>query len=600
MTTKKEAADEAASACRNAIFLIDPYVQRERIINTKGERVPGTCKWILQNETFRSWMNGLNNFIWISGGPGKGKTMMSLYLTEELESFVKTREDAELVFCFCSHQDEKCNTAITVLRGLIHQIITKRSGLLKHALPYFDTLEKSQQSLTSLETLWIVFRNIVGDADLGNMFCVLDGLDECDEGSLTLLVPKLVDLLSERNLQTNATGFKLAIISRDLLGLKGTTRIRLDPDNNQEVSNDIHQFITTRLEKLSKIEGFNEKIRAKVHDTLLEGAAGTFLWVGFTMHELLQKRTCTEVLETLRQMPKGLPAMYERMLVQIPPEQKHTSSLILRWATLAFQPLCLKAIAAAVHLKASDLQISLKQTALDAIALCGPLLVVENEKVGLVHQSARDYLLRIHDDSNPALDAFRIRLDNDHLALAQKCLEIVAQSEIQHTRLHADDMIFIEEPLLKYAVLYWPEHAKHCSGLVAQLYKSQELFFRKKSPLRENWWRTYHAPLDLSVSGVSSELSHVVCYLGIIPLVELMLKNRWKLKLTKHLNESSMLQGTALFWAVKGANEMIVRKLIDAGTRLNVKDRRGRTPLYHACGGNYTSIAEALIRAGAD
>jgi hypothetical protein len=65
--------------------------------------------------------------------------MLSIFLTKELEKMItKAREDtkrikdvesmkdvermkdAELVFYFCSHQDEKRNTAVAVLRGLVH------------------------------------------------------------------------------------------------------------------------------------------------------------------------------------------------------------------------------------------------------------------------------------------------------------------------------------------------------------------------------------------------------------------------------------------------------------------------------------------------
>jgi hypothetical protein len=55
--------------------------------------------------------------------------------------------------------------------------------------------------------------------------------------------------------------------------------------------------------------------RTRIERALLERADGTFLWVGFVMNELLQKNTCTEVIETLERLPKGLPGIYSRMLL---------------------------------------------------------------------------------------------------------------------------------------------------------------------------------------------------------------------------------------------------------------------------------------------
>ncbi|KAF1837128.1 hypothetical protein BDW02DRAFT_595803 [Decorospora gaudefroyi] len=183
----QKASEQAAVACRNALFLTDPHVDRESVISAKGTRVAGTCEWITHNASYRAWLNSdgdgngddSNNdntrLLWISGGPGKGKTMLSIFLTEELERYTVNREDAGLVFLFCSAQDEKRNTSITVLRGLVHQIITKRPQLVKHLLPHFETPERTQQTLSSLETLWLIFRKLVADAELGTMFCVLDG-----------------------------------------------------------------------------------------------------------------------------------------------------------------------------------------------------------------------------------------------------------------------------------------------------------------------------------------------------------------------------------------------------------------------------------------
>jgi hypothetical protein len=81
--------------------------------------------------------------LWISGGPGKGKTMMSVFLTEELEKHTSGADNAELAFFICSAGDEKRNTAIAVLCGPVHQTVAKRPQLVKHVLLYFKTPEKT-------------------------------------------------------------------------------------------------------------------------------------------------------------------------------------------------------------------------------------------------------------------------------------------------------------------------------------------------------------------------------------------------------------------------------------------------------------------------
>jgi ankyrin repeat protein len=591
-----EASKEAANACRNALYLTDPLVDRENIISAKGARVAGTCEWIIHNKNYTSWLDGGTPLLWISGGPGKGKTMLSVFLTEELARTTLNVKNAQLAFYFCSYQDEKRNTAVAILRGLVHQIITKRPALVKHALPYFETHERTVQTLTSLETLWIIFTRLIGDLDLGIMFCVLDGLDECEEDGLRVLIPRLVSLLTPKTASTT-TAFRLAIVSRDLPGLQGCARIKLDPDNNEHVSDDIERFISSHVDELSRIEGFNNNVRVSVQTALLTRAQGTFLWVGFAMHELLQKRTCTQVLEALDVLPSGLSAIYSRILLQIPAERREISSQILRWVCMALRPLQLKELGAAICIQASPL-ITIEQAVRDQIALCGPFLKVQEQEVTVIHQSARDYLLRKESDSNTALERFRIKSREAHLELARTCLKCVNQSALQHTPLELDYWSCIKEsPLLVYAALHWPKHAKSCGPLASALFDPSSPFFKKESTLRMNWRTAYH---NATWSGLpsSSELLCMVCFLGVVPWVEALLrKKRWRHRLYKRKKNEDWL---TMYWAVLGENEEVGQVLIDCGIDVKARDFFGSTLLHLAATRENKAMVRLLIASGVD
>ena len=86
------------------------------MISAKGTKVAGTCEWITHDANYRAWLNsggdgdgdgdgnskGDTRLLWISGGPGKGKTMLSVFLTEKLERHTDRIDNAKLVFFFCS------------------------------------------------------------------------------------------------------------------------------------------------------------------------------------------------------------------------------------------------------------------------------------------------------------------------------------------------------------------------------------------------------------------------------------------------------------------------------------------------------------------
>ncbi|KAH3269678.1 hypothetical protein KXW55_003589 [Aspergillus fumigatus] len=550
-------SEEKASRCRNALFLSDPYVDRECLISEKGTRVAGTCEWITQHESYRAWLYGDTPFLWISGGPGRGRTMLSIFLTEELERVVQNVEDANLIFCFCTHKDEKHDTAVAIIRGLVYQIVTHRPKLTKHVLPSFETPEKARQTLSSLDALWVIFRRLVQDIDIGTTFCVIDGLDECDEAALSVLVPKLADIFSQESSQPATRLFKMVVISRDIPGLRGCLQVKLDPDNDERVASDIKLFIASRVAELSRMEGFNDEFVTTVQTSLLERSEGTFLWVGFIMKELSRKRTCTEVLETLGSLPSGLPALYSRMLLQIESKHRAISSVILRWVTMAARPLTLQELAAVVGIRSSNL-ITAQQAIRDRITLCGLFLKIQGQEVVLVHQSARDYLLRKEPDSDIVLEYFRIKSEEAHLMLAQACLDCLAHSSLQYEPLDLNNESYSQEsPLLNYAAFHWPVHAQRSSVLAVQLLGFSKTFFHEDSDLRKN------------------------CF-------------------NKSVDKKDARGRTALYWASSKGHEAVVRLLIERGANVRVKDKLGLTALYQASSSGHEAVVKLLLDHGAD
>lgn len=77
-----------AQTCLTALFRsigADPCDERDKLIRRKGISAKGTCRWITSNKVYESWLHARSQLLWISGGPGKGKTMLSIFLIEELE-----------------------------------------------------------------------------------------------------------------------------------------------------------------------------------------------------------------------------------------------------------------------------------------------------------------------------------------------------------------------------------------------------------------------------------------------------------------------------------------------------------------------------------
>lgn len=113
----------------------------------KGARAPGTFEWITTDTRYQDWQSSGPDALWITAGPGRGKTMLSLFILEDLEQYISTPttgsivqkehdKKADLYYFFCSSEEGSHRGAVAVFRSLIHQIVSKHEDLMKYVLDY--------------------------------------------------------------------------------------------------------------------------------------------------------------------------------------------------------------------------------------------------------------------------------------------------------------------------------------------------------------------------------------------------------------------------------------------------------------------------------
>lgn len=169
---------------RDRFFLSDPVIDRQVLHEAKGTRVPGTFDWIHGNDAYCTWLSGSSSVLWITGSPGKGKAMMAMYLATQLERSVASgtltndhdlsvprrpvprshsssiqpenasKDTIQRVYAFfCRSDDEKRNSAVAVLRGLIYQILSSEPNLASLLNTEMEAENKSTSTLASREAL---------------------------------------------------------------------------------------------------------------------------------------------------------------------------------------------------------------------------------------------------------------------------------------------------------------------------------------------------------------------------------------------------------------------------------------------------------------
>jgi ankyrin repeat protein len=593
---------EVENKCLRAIFLSDPLIDRGDIINRNGARVDGTCEWITENETYVSWLSSRSQLLWLSGGPGKGKTTLSIYLAEKFEEHAQSCLVLEY---YCSSPEGR-NTTLAVIRGLIYQLLRRFPDLFRHVLPSFEI--QSASLFNSFEAIWGIFVAMIRDPTLPTIYCILDGLDEIsDEASLRLLLTKFGTLFTTRSRSIPGGSFKLVAVSREfpdclLEQLSKFPHIRLDPVE------DIRRFIDVRVDELAECRRYSATLSSHVKKVFEKRAEGTFLWIAVVAQEL-RRYAMTEVEDALNQFASGLDGLYTQMLRQINVDRREAAARILSWVTLAVRPLTIAELSEVLGTKSrASLGSHPEDVTKEHIKFCGNFLNVTESTVYLVHLSAKEFLLRKTTYSDPQLEIFRVDEYLGNLEIARKCLFYLQEGafadgafDIRKDRVRLEGF-----PLLRYATLHWFEHTRLLSNS-EDIFDLSCPFYKQKSPVRASWLRTYWAVGELRKGGepVSSPelfpLLHLASYFGILPLAQkIILKGRWKK--TFHLNDERVNQTdgrgqTPLIWAAKNGHWPIVKLLLQEPNILaDCRDASGETPLYLAAKAGHYTIAAVLLQ----
>ena len=587
-------------ACLAALFLTNPLDDRAQLIQAKGSRVDGTCEWIKSNELYNSWLHSHSQLLWVSGGPGKGKTMLSIFLAEELEQNAKRTHDKLFLQYFCDGKDKNRRTAISVIRGLMFQLLKSRQELFDHILPTFKIQKDSLFINSSFDTLWRIFESMVRDPLIGTAYCVLDGLDECDELLSEVLLSKFAALLSAKTNRLSACHLNLIIVSREFPDflpelLASFPRIRLDPDADTEVNDDIQLFIKNKVNYLARRKYYPEPLRVRVEEVFQNRAQGTFLWIGIVAKALEKFRAIDDVEKTLDDFPSGLDELYARMLLQIGDGRREIAAKILCWVVMAVRPLTLSELSTAIEsIVRPSAILSRDEVVRDQILNCGYFLNIERDTVGLIHQSAKDYLLRKISDPDPSLEFFRVKEETANLEITRTCLNYLQQGSL------LDGVVDLETnishlkafPLLSYAVLYWPEHARSLKRS-EDVFNLSQPFYDKKFHIRQSWLSTYWRVKNYEDPPSSFTLLHLASYTGILPIAENRLSKNaliGQMQRFFYLNKTDDKGRTALNWAAHGGYWAVVRLLLKKGADINAKDQDKETALYSSAKGGVKAV----------
>jgi Cdc6-like AAA superfamily ATPase len=152
-------------------------------MESKDRLVHQAIQWILEDAQYKSWANGEGvSLLWIKGGAGKGKTMLSIGLIEQLAHAQAKDESAVVIYSFCQNADYELNTLEAILKGLILQLANQQPELKESLRRRWDTIQETfSEDVTSWRSLWNILFEMLARCKCAKVYMVVDALDECQD-----------------------------------------------------------------------------------------------------------------------------------------------------------------------------------------------------------------------------------------------------------------------------------------------------------------------------------------------------------------------------------------------------------------------------------
>jgi hypothetical protein len=481
--------DDIDRACLNALRCPDTLDVKNRL-KEKDKLLYKSIDWILHDPKYTSWQDGENvGLLWIKGGAGKGKTMMSIGLTERLSLIHE--ESTAVTYFFCRNDDLELNTVASIIKGLILRLVNRRAEVKECLRRRWDTeKQRFNEDISAWRTLWYIFLEMLEQCKCGRVYVVVDALDECqDEGMAEFLkVIVRTGLSHTSKVKWLLTSRPLDSAEHALLAGEDQELVSLEL-NSKQVAEAVKTYIAARAVELDRLKGYGPDLRGQVEHQLTRKAEDTFLWVSLVC-ERLEKVPRKDALSTIQKLPPGLPAFYHRIFHQLSRGESDVVKgcmRLLKVMLVVYRPLR----AAEVN---SVTDLSAEESAIDALVdRCASLVRKREAEIEFVHKSARDYLLG--KDGQSPLDSYEhhghgeITLSSLSFLSARLKANLLDLPRPDSTR---EMMIALEDKRrnailasLDYTVTFWVRHlesAEQTQLIQNALAKQGEVdaFLRKK------------------------------------------------------------------------------------------------------------------------
>ncbi|RPA85751.1 hypothetical protein BJ508DRAFT_167141 [Ascobolus immersus RN42] len=417
MHTQSQNSEFSKSDILSWLNAVDPTESAEP---HQKRRLPGTCEWFFNHETYSAWKDGsdeASKSVIVYGIPGAGKSVLASEIVRRLE--LERDRGTLTVYFFFRETEISLRTPVEMLASIISQLLksgcdTERCyDILKQHLIDSSFFARSKEKRRTADNLMMCLLEMLrGFPKRVNL--VLDALDECDEPrkiaefvelrnnygafSRKARVPSIIYGNSARIL---LTGRPVYVVKQSFVSLEEANVLSVI---QMDVGDDIKKLIEDTVKDRPELKHVKDMIVQTIH----ENSDGMFRYAALVLEELLEYSP-DPIPIRLKNMPKELAGMYDLILQRLHYRTRGRSQAwdvdmrkrILMWVSMSYIPISIQEMALACVvtedrlLKPEEVMLPTESMIL---LCCGSLIEAlqsdGNTILRFTHRTVKEFLLR--------------------------------------------------------------------------------------------------------------------------------------------------------------------------------------------------------------
>ncbi|KAJ5717647.1 hypothetical protein N7488_003293 [Penicillium malachiteum] len=419
------------------------------------EREEMTCLWV--SSYLSHFLKSSNRALAITGKPGSGKTVTASVIIDRLQDPIGGISYKTLYVPINTRVPAE-TTPIAIAKTILYQLFEKRIGNVQLLNILGEAYEQSKKVTVESEyqvILWTALERALAAAlrNAKELVIVVDGVDEATGGEAPLV---------QKLLAATAHGTNVKLITLGAEKPKGVEGVMHVPISEDRIADDVSIVVRSFFEEHDTFRSLSEMEQETIIDQITEGSRGSFLWAKLASKRVYREKTPEGMHKVVEEILSSKSTVTDFVLRTVQSTDiSDDSRLVLLWLATADRPFTLKELTTLFSIDTTKHTVTDRVVKIrDILRPVADLVFMRDGLVYLRHGLIRSSVLEVQSKGKllPTIKDSHADFVTRLFVYIKSVLPEQHELSLLTLTHHDTSMFVLKNPLLDFAVRYWPRH----------------------------------------------------------------------------------------------------------------------------------------------